>query len=101
MIHSTDVERINALVGGGFCAIVSLSDAPNENDNNAKGMDCRTHSRNHTLGKEIENQKSVSYNPQLSKDKSVGKKFESVTVRVINGQTDIFKHFNQMNVSKS
>ena len=38
---------------------------------------------------------------KLSKDKSVGKKFESVTVRVINGQTDIFKHFNQMNVSKS
>ena len=35
LIHSTDVERINALVGGGFCAIVSLSDAPNENDNNA------------------------------------------------------------------
>lgn len=35
LILSTDVERINALVGGGFCAIVSLSDAPNENDNNA------------------------------------------------------------------
>lgn len=35
LIHSTDVERINALVGGGFCAIVSLSDVPNENDNNA------------------------------------------------------------------
>lgn len=35
LIHSADVERINALVGGGFCAIVSLSDAPNENDNNA------------------------------------------------------------------
>ena len=35
LVHSTDVERINALVSGGFCAIVSLSDAPNENDNNA------------------------------------------------------------------
>ena len=35
LIHSADVERINALVSGGFCAIVSLSDAPNENDNNA------------------------------------------------------------------
>lgn len=35
LVHSTDVERINALVGGGFCAIVSLSDTPNENDNNA------------------------------------------------------------------
>lgn len=35
LVHSTDVERINALVGGGFCVIVSLSDAPNENDNNA------------------------------------------------------------------
>lgn len=35
LIHSTDVERINALVGGGFCVIVSLSDTPNENDNNA------------------------------------------------------------------
>lgn len=34
-VHSTDVERINALVGGGFCVIVSLSDTPNENDNNA------------------------------------------------------------------
>lgn len=34
LIHSTDVERINALVGGGYCAIVSLSDVPNENDNN-------------------------------------------------------------------
>lgn len=34
LVHSTDVERINALVGGGFCAIVSLSDTPNENDNN-------------------------------------------------------------------
>lgn len=53
------------------------------------------------LYRNIENQKSVSYNPQLSKDKSVGKKFESPTVRVINGQTDFFKHFNQMNLSKS
>ena len=35
MVCSTDVERINALVGGGYCAIVSLSDTPNENDNNA------------------------------------------------------------------
>ena len=35
LVHSTDVERINALVGGGFCAIVSLTDTPNENDNNA------------------------------------------------------------------
>ena len=26
LVHSTDVERINALVGGGFCVIVSLSD---------------------------------------------------------------------------
>lgn len=34
LVHSTDVERINALVGGGFCAIVSLSDTPNENDKN-------------------------------------------------------------------
>lgn len=34
LVHSTDVERINALVGGGFCVIVSLSDTPNENDNN-------------------------------------------------------------------
>lgn len=39
LIHSADVERINALVGGGFCAIVSLSDAPNENDNNANDDD--------------------------------------------------------------
>lgn len=35
LVHSTDVERTNALVGGGFCVIVSLSDTPNENDNNA------------------------------------------------------------------
>lgn len=35
LVHSTDVERINALVGGGFCVIVSMSDTPNENDNNA------------------------------------------------------------------
>ena len=33
LVHSTDVERINALVGGGYCAIVSLSDTPNENEN--------------------------------------------------------------------
>lgn len=36
MLHSNDVERINALVGGGYCVIVSLSDnETNENDNNA------------------------------------------------------------------
>lgn len=35
MLHSDDVERINALVGGGYCVIVSLSDNDaNENDNN-------------------------------------------------------------------
>jgi len=28
IIHSTDVERINQLVGRGFCEIVSLGDAP-------------------------------------------------------------------------
>lgn len=35
MLHSDDVERINALVGGGYCAIVSLSDPepdPNPSD---------------------------------------------------------------------
>lgn len=43
LVHSTDVERINALVGGGFCVIVSLTDPepntdPNENEkNNKKG----------------------------------------------------------------
>lgn len=26
LIHSTNVERINALVGGGYCVIISLSD---------------------------------------------------------------------------
>ncbi len=43
LVHSTDVERINALVGGGYCVIVSLTDQepntdPNENEkNNKKG----------------------------------------------------------------
>ncbi len=43
LVHSTDVERINALVGGGYCVIVSLTDPgpdtdPNENEkNNKKG----------------------------------------------------------------
>lgn len=35
MVCSADVERINALVGGGYCAIVSLSDPepdPNPSD---------------------------------------------------------------------
>ena len=37
LIHSTDVERINAIVGGGFCVITSLSDPepdPNPSDDN-------------------------------------------------------------------
>lgn len=43
LIHSTDMERINALVGGGFCVITSLSDPepdPNpSDDNNGKKND--------------------------------------------------------------
>ena len=50
LIHSTDVERINALVGGGFCAIVSLSDTPNENDNNANDDDAPKDDANITKG---------------------------------------------------
>lgn len=39
MLHSDDVERINALVGRGYCVIVSLSDNDtNENDNNADSI---------------------------------------------------------------
>lgn len=30
VVHSTDVERINALVGGGYCVITSLSDPNSE-----------------------------------------------------------------------
>lgn len=37
LIHSTDVERINALVGGGYCVIVSLSETPNEPHNGDEG----------------------------------------------------------------
>lgn len=33
MVCSTDVERINALVGGGYCTIVSLTDPDTEGDN--------------------------------------------------------------------
>lgn len=50
LIHSTDVERINALVGGGFCAIVSLSDTPNENDNNANDDNAPKDDANITKG---------------------------------------------------
>lgn len=50
LIHSTDVERINALVGGGFCAIVSLSDVPNENDNNANDDNAPKDDANITKG---------------------------------------------------
>lgn len=50
LIHSADVERINALVGGGFCAIVSLSDAPNENDNNADSINADTGNANYEKG---------------------------------------------------
>lgn len=30
VVHSTNVERINALVGSGYCVITSLSDANSE-----------------------------------------------------------------------
>lgn len=50
LIHSTDVERINALVGGGFCAIVSLSDVPNKNDNNANDDNAPKDDANITKG---------------------------------------------------
>lgn len=50
MVCSTDVERINALVGGGYCAIVSLSDAPNENDNNANDDNAPKDDANITKG---------------------------------------------------
>ena len=50
LIHSTDVERINALVGGGFCAIVSLSDVPNGNDNNANDDNAPKDDANITKG---------------------------------------------------
>ena len=33
MVCSADVERINALVGGGYCVIVSLTDTDTEGDN--------------------------------------------------------------------
>lgn len=43
LVHSTDVERINAIVSGGYCVIASLSDPepdPNpSNDNNEKKND--------------------------------------------------------------
>lgn len=32
LVHSTDVERINALVGGGYCSIVSLADTEQTED---------------------------------------------------------------------
>ena len=50
LIHSTDVERINALVGGGYCAIVSLSDVPNENDYNANDDNAPKDDANITKG---------------------------------------------------
>jgi len=50
MVCSTDVERINALVGGGYCAIVSLYDAPNENDNNANDDNAPKDDANITKG---------------------------------------------------
>lgn len=37
MVHSTNVERINALVGGGYCVIVSLSETHNEPHNGGEG----------------------------------------------------------------
>nr|DAK70498.1 MAG TPA: hypothetical protein [Caudoviricetes sp.] len=55
LIHSADVERINALVGGGFCAIVSLSDAPNENDNNANDDNAPKDDANITKGSVVFN----------------------------------------------
>jgi hypothetical protein len=55
LIHSTDVERINALVGGGFCAIVSPSDTPNENDNNANDDDAPKDDTNITKGSVVFN----------------------------------------------
>lgn len=51
MLHSNDVERINALVGGGYCVIVSLSDNDaNENDNNADSINADTGNDNYTKG---------------------------------------------------
>lgn len=51
MLHSDDVERINALVGGGYCVIVSLSDNDtNENDNNADSINADTGNDNYTKG---------------------------------------------------
>lgn len=50
LIHSTDVGRINALVGGGYCAIVSLLDVPNENDNNANDDNAPKDDANITKG---------------------------------------------------
>ena len=55
LVHSTDVERINALVGGGFCAIVSLSDVPNENDNNANDDNAPKDDANITKGSVVFN----------------------------------------------
>ena len=37
LVHSTDVERINALVGGGYCVIVSLTDPDDGEDTGDKG----------------------------------------------------------------
>lgn len=39
MVCSTDVERINALVGGGYCVIVSLIDPDDGEDTGDKGND--------------------------------------------------------------
>jgi hypothetical protein len=39
LVHSTDVERINALVGEGFCVIVSLSDPEPSSEKNEKKND--------------------------------------------------------------
>lgn len=50
LVHSTNVERINALVGGGFCVIVSLSDTPNENDNNTNDDNAPNDDANITKG---------------------------------------------------
>ena len=35
VITSTDIDRINALVGGGYCEISSLEDAPIDNSGNS------------------------------------------------------------------
>lgn len=37
VVHSTDVERINALVGGGYCVITSLSDPNSEVEPESNG----------------------------------------------------------------